>query len=88
MSRVADAPTNSSTPTTAWLLGTRGDIAEGWSYDAYGQYYYTSFSNVNGKDFSFEKIANALQVTGTAQRRCLHLGWRPACRTTSSRTAA
>jgi outer membrane receptor protein involved in Fe transport len=46
--------------------GTKGRIAEGWSYDTYGQYYYTSFANINGKDFSFDKIANALQVTGTA----------------------
>ena len=47
-------------------LGAKGDLFEGWNYDAYGQYYYTSFSNVNGNDFSYEKIANALQVTGTA----------------------
>jgi len=47
-------------------LGTKGRIAEGWRYDTYGQYYYTSFSNVNGGDFSFAKIADALQVTGTA----------------------
>lgn len=47
-------------------LGARGRIADGWTYDAYAQNYYTSFSNVNGGDFSFEKIANALQVTGTA----------------------
>lgn len=47
-------------------LGAKGRIADGWTYDVYGQHYYTSFSNVNGGDFSFEKIANALQVTGTA----------------------
>ena len=47
-------------------LGVKGDLFEGWNYDAYGQYYYTNFSNVNGNDFSYEKIANALQVTGTA----------------------
>ncbi|HMA10590.1 MAG TPA: TonB-dependent receptor plug domain-containing protein, partial [Steroidobacteraceae bacterium] len=35
-------------------LGTKGRIAEGWSYDTYGQYYYTSFSNLNGNDFSFD----------------------------------
>lgn len=47
-------------------FGMKGAIAEGWSYDAYGQHYYTDFSNLNGGDFSFDKIANALQVTGTA----------------------
>lgn len=56
-------------------LGTRGRIAEGWSYDTYGQYYYTSFSNLNGNDFAFDKIANALQVTGTAAApRCISGG--------------
>jgi iron complex outermembrane recepter protein len=48
------------------VLGSKGDIADGWTYDAYGQFYYTNFSNFNGKDFGFDKIANALQVTGTA----------------------
>jgi outer membrane receptor protein involved in Fe transport len=47
-------------------LGTRGEIAGGWTYDTYGQYYYTNFSTLNGSDFSFDKIADALQVTGTA----------------------
>ncbi|MEJ0098697.1 MAG: TonB-dependent receptor [Pseudomonadota bacterium] len=47
-------------------LGTKGEIARGWTYDTYGQYYYTSFSNLNGHDFSYAKIADALQVTGTA----------------------
>jgi len=56
-------------------LGTKGSIADGWSYDTYGQYYYTSFSNINGNDFSFDKIANALQVTGTAAApRCISAG--------------
>jgi iron complex outermembrane recepter protein len=56
-------------------VGTKGRIAEGWSYDTYGQYYYTSFSNINGNDFSFDKIANALQVTGTAAApRCISGG--------------
>ncbi len=48
------------------VLGTRGSLGEAWNYDAYGQYYYTSFSNQNNRDFSFDKISNALQVTGTA----------------------
>jgi outer membrane receptor protein involved in Fe transport len=47
-------------------VGAAGKVVDGWSYDAYGQYYYTNFLNINGDDFSFEKIANALQVTGSA----------------------
>ncbi len=48
------------------VLGTKGDIAQGWSYDTYGQYYYTNFSSLNGHDFGFDKIANGLQVTKDA----------------------
>ena len=48
------------------VLGIEGRSSKRWRYDAYGQYYYTSFSNSNGNDLSYEKIANALQVTGTA----------------------
>jgi iron complex outermembrane recepter protein len=45
------------------VLGTKGDLAEGWTYDAYGQYYKVDFNYINGKDFGFDKIANALQVS-------------------------
>ncbi len=48
------------------VLGAKGDIAEGWNYDAYGQYYYTTFFTSNNKYMDFSKITNALQVTGTA----------------------
>ncbi len=43
--------------------GLKGRLSDAWTYDAYGQYYYTSFSSINGQDFGFDKIANALQVT-------------------------
>jgi iron complex outermembrane recepter protein len=48
------------------VLGIRGEVAGGWSYDAYGQYYYTSLFNSNDKYLNFQAVANALQVTGTA----------------------
>jgi len=48
------------------VLGTKGDFADAWSYDAYGQYYYTSFYDSNQKYLNFQGITNALQVTGTA----------------------
>jgi iron complex outermembrane receptor protein len=48
------------------VFGTRGDFLDAWSYDAYGQYYYTTFFNSNDKYLNFQSIANALQVTGTA----------------------
>jgi iron complex outermembrane recepter protein len=48
------------------VLGTTGDFADAWSYDAYGQYFYTSFYDSNQKYLNFQSIANALLVTGTA----------------------
>jgi len=49
------------------VLGTRGDVIDGWTYDAYASYYYvTTFqSNTNYLDYS--KANNALQVTTNAQ---------------------
>lgn len=48
------------------VLGTKGDFADAWTYDVYGQYFYTSFSDSNQKYLSYEGITNALQVTGAA----------------------
>ena len=45
------------------VFGDRGSIDKTWSYDAYGQYYYTSFFNSNKQYLSFSRIDNALQVT-------------------------
>jgi outer membrane receptor protein involved in Fe transport len=46
------------------LVGSRGDLLEngGLTYDLYGQYYYTTFSNNNQKYFNFQAVDNALQV--------------------------
>ncbi|HWY96366.1 MAG TPA: TonB-dependent receptor [Steroidobacteraceae bacterium] len=48
------------------VFGSKGDFLDAWSYDAYGQFYYTTFFNSNDKYLSFAGIDNALQVTGTA----------------------
>ncbi|MHB8577594.1 MAG: TonB-dependent receptor plug domain-containing protein, partial [Dehalococcoidia bacterium] len=48
------------------VFGAKGDFADAWTYDAYGQYFYTSFSDSNQKYLSYEGIGNALMVTGTA----------------------
>lgn len=48
------------------VFGAKGDFADAWSYDAYGQYFYTSFYDSNEKYLNFQAITNALQVTGTA----------------------
>lgn len=57
------------------VLGTRGDFGDAWTYDAYGQFYYTTFFNSNEKYLSFPAIDDALQVTGTAANpRCISGG--------------
>ena len=54
------------------VVGMKGNFADAWSYDAYGQYYYVNFSSANNKYFSYAKIDNALLATGTkANARCL-----------------
>jgi outer membrane receptor protein involved in Fe transport len=48
------------------VFGSRGQFGEVWTYDAYGQFYYTTFFNSNTKYLNFQSITNALQVKGTA----------------------
>src|SRR3982074_2528832 len=48
------------------VIGLKGELASAWNYDVYGQYYYTSFFNVNKQYLNFASIDNALQVRGTA----------------------
>jgi iron complex outermembrane recepter protein len=48
------------------VFGAAGEFADAWNYDAYGQYFYTQFSDSNQKYLSYAGITNALQVTGTA----------------------
>ena len=46
------------------VVGSKGDLltSGGLTYDFYGQFYYTTFSNNNQKYFNFQSIDNALQV--------------------------
>jgi outer membrane receptor protein involved in Fe transport len=48
------------------VIGLKGELGSAWTYDAYGQYYYTEFYNANRQYFNFQSITNALEVTGTA----------------------
>jgi len=55
------------------VAGSKGSLGDTWSYDAYFQYYYTTFYNSNQKYLSYESIGNALIVTGTAANpRCVN----------------
>ena len=46
------------------VLGSKGDLLDngGLTYDVYGQFFYTTFTNNNEKYFNFQSIDNALQV--------------------------
>ncbi len=48
------------------VFGFKGDLGDAWTYDVYGQYFYTTFFNINEKYLNYQNINNALQVTGTA----------------------
>jgi outer membrane receptor protein involved in Fe transport len=47
-------------------LGAQGDFLGAWSYDAYGQYYYTQLFNSNTNYLNYASIGQALIATGTA----------------------
>jgi iron complex outermembrane recepter protein len=48
------------------VIGMQGNLGTAWKYDAYGQYYYTTFFNINKQYLNFAGITNALQVKGSA----------------------
>ncbi|MFI4868952.1 MAG: TonB-dependent receptor domain-containing protein [Steroidobacterales bacterium] len=49
------------------VVGITGNIfSDAWTYDAYGQYYYTAAYNQNNNYLNYASITNALQATGTA----------------------
>ena len=48
------------------VVGLKGDFAKAWSYDVYGQYYYTTFYNTNDRYLNFTAIDRALLVRGTS----------------------
>src|SRR4029078_7562770 len=43
-----------------------GDISAAWNYDAYAQYYYTTFFTSNDKSLNFSAIDQALLVKNDA----------------------
>ena len=47
------------------VFGIKGEVTKAWHYDAWGQYYYTTFFNSNDQYFNYANVNNALVVTGT-----------------------
>jgi iron complex outermembrane receptor protein len=48
------------------VVGTTGDVIDGWTYDAYGSYYYVNTFQANNNYISYGNAGNALQVTTNA----------------------
>lgn len=46
-------------------IGARGDLGSGWSYDVYGQYGITLYSENYQNEWSKQRVANALNVDPT-----------------------
>lgn len=66
------------------VIGTKGQIAPGWSYDAYYQYGRTVYSETYQGDFSASRLANALDVIDDPRVA----GIQPICRSALSGNAA
>jgi iron complex outermembrane receptor protein len=64
-------------------LGTRGDLGHGWSYDVYGQYGLTLFSENYSNEFSKQRVQNALEVV-TDTRAGSPTAGQPICKVTLS----
>ena len=61
-SRAVDAAATTSTATTARCWAARATSTTAWSYDAYAQYYYTTFFTSNDQYMNFTAIDQALLV--------------------------
>jgi iron complex outermembrane receptor protein len=48
------------------VVGTTGDVIDGWTYDAYASYYYVNTFQANNNYLSYGNAGNALQVTTNA----------------------
>lgn len=59
------------------VMGSKGDINDDWTYDAYASYYYVTTFQSNTDYLDYAKINNALQVTtdpATGQPVCISGG--------------
>ncbi len=49
------------------VIGAKGDLGSGWSYDVYGQYGLSLFTETYDNEFSVRRVQNALDVVQTPQ---------------------
>jgi outer membrane receptor protein involved in Fe transport len=50
-----------------FVIGTKGDVIDGWNYDLYASYYTVNTFQANDNYLDYAKAGNALQVTTNAQ---------------------
>jgi iron complex outermembrane receptor protein len=49
-----------------FVVGTKGDVIDGWNYDLYSSYYYVTTFQANNGYIDYSKAGDALQVTTNA----------------------
>jgi len=52
------------------VIGTKGDMIDGWTYDLYSSYYYTTTFQANNNYLDYSKAGNALQVICRQRSGC------------------
>jgi iron complex outermembrane receptor protein len=50
-----------------FVIGTKGEVIDGWNYDLYASYYTVNTFQANNNYLDYAKAGNALQVTTNAQ---------------------
>jgi len=61
------------------VIGSRGTITDGWTYDAYGQFSYVQLSETYLNDMSITRINNALQAVRDSNGNIVCAGGQPGC---------
>ena len=49
-----------------FVVGTKGEVIDGWNYDMYASYYYVNTFQANDNYLNYANAGNALQVTTNA----------------------
>jgi len=61
------------------VVGAKGDLGDGWSYDVSGQYSRTDYSQTYNHDFSVARVQNALLVNPDGKCQVFDLGIDKSC---------
>ncbi|MGZ8362259.1 MAG: TonB-dependent receptor plug domain-containing protein [Caulobacteraceae bacterium] len=61
------------------VLGSRGDLGDGWRYDVYGQYGTSVYSQAYLNEFSVSKFKDAIQATTDGNGNIVCISGNPGC---------